>query len=215
MPSSSKHAPAQSMMKDRTALLLLASLHCFVCCGGDIAADTTGGVTTGTGGGVQTVPANHRSASTACPEQRGAGNANNYTEVPGDECTQDSDCTAGMNGRCLWFHGSHCSYDACFSDSDCPNNEPCQCRQSVADSVANFCVGGNCRVDADCGQGAFCSPSRVGDICGYDTSVSASGYFCHTPQDSCVDDSNCDSSFICAYSSQSPHWTCVARSGCF
>ncbi len=210
----SKHAQTVTVMKD-WPILLLVSFYCVVACGGDVTTNTTGRDTTGTTGGAQAVPENHRSADTTCPEQRGAGNANGYNQEVGDACAQDSDCTAGTNGRCLWFHGSYCSYDTCFSDSDCPNNEPCQCRPSDSDSAANFCAGGNCRVDSDCGADGFCSPSLVGNICGYDTSVIGSGYFCHTPQDSCRNDSDCDSSSICLYSLQSNQWTCVARSGCF
>jgi hypothetical protein len=39
---------------------------------------------------------------------------------------------------------------------------------------------GNCRVDADCGAGGYCSPSR--GRCGV-----FNGFYCHTSADTCVD----------------------------
>lgn len=188
------------------------------------AAGSSGGYTSAQGGapaggmlatgGTQSVPAKHRPSDTACPEQRGAGDTF-PNPSPGGECAQDSDCTAGINGRCLAEAGIDidvvsCSYDTCFSDSDCSDNRPCECRQSETDSAANYCVvtGGNCRIDSDCGPGGFCSPSLLGDYCGFDSSI-GEGYFCHTPQDSCLNDSDCDSASICAYSLQISHFTCV------
>jgi hypothetical protein len=84
-------------------------------------------------------------------------------------------------------------------------------------------VGSNCQVDSDCGPGGFCSPSRF-DI---NSSVDAigvlgggmilSGYFCHTSEDYCVNDSDCDTiecvseqgcqSVDCAYSTEE-RWDC-------
>ena len=193
----------------------LVVLNSAIGCGGNVATDTNGGTKTGTNVGVQSVPAQHRAADTTCPELRAAGTTN-ANKQDFDECAQDLDCTAGINGRCLWFKRSYCSYDTCFSDSDCLSDQPCECRDSASSSDANSCVaGGNCRGDADCGPGGFCSPSLVGKACGYDQSVTGNGYFCHTQQDSCLDDSDCDSS-ICAFDLQSTHWICVTQTfGCY
>ena len=196
-------------------------MHCVVDCGGDVANEAAHG-------GAQPVPKKHRVAASTCPDQRGPGSAIVQDWCYGSAaaygvtvlCVQDSDCADGTNGRCL-LEGkpcdTNCSYDTCFSDSDCPDNQPCECRDSASSFVPNFCVtGSNCRVDADCGPNGFCSPSVIGSItCGYDPAVIASGYFCHKEQDSCVDDSDCDSSSICAYSPQSNHWTCVPISVCY
>ena len=188
-----------SVIQSLTLATCLVSLGLIASCGG--ASDPS----------VQGIPKNHRPAAMACPEQRGAGttvaNPQSY-----NECAQDSNCTTGIDGRCLGFKGtSSCSYDTCFSDSDCPDNQPCECRPSAADTAANYCVttGGNCRVDSDCGPDGFCSPSLVGTGCGWDQSVSGDGYFCRTPQDSCLNDSDCDTSSTCAFDIGSNHWTCI------
>ena len=174
----------------------------------------------GSGGDSTTVPTDHRTEDVACPEERGPGSANVVRD-----CTQDSDCTEGMNGRCISPNvlgpsgGSFCSYDTCFSDSDCSMNEPCRCRQSAADTAPNYCVAGsNCRIDSDCGPEGFCSPSLL-DI---DSSISGGpaefGYFCHTPRDRCLNHSDCDPSacgqslacvsMACGYSLESNRWDC-------
>jgi hypothetical protein len=84
-----------------------------------------------------------------------------------DACKQDSDCTAGTNGRCNTepspVAGAPlvCSYDACSTDSDC-GGAPCDCRPSGASGSANTCVAkGGCALDSDCGPGGSCSPSLV------------------------------------------------------
>ncbi len=110
---------------------------------------------------------------------------------------------------------SSCSYDTCDSDVDCPSKVPCSCRASDADSEANVCVtDSNCAVDADCGPEGYCSPSVVNDFCfcpatalcpdstvcyAGNTKVPCAcgdscghGYYCHTPSDTCLDDSDCD-----------------------
>jgi len=192
--------------------------------GGSTGANVAGTAAGGSSSGTNSVPKNHRSQDVACPEQRGAGLAGAY---PGNECTQDSDCTAGINGRCISTGGPLggsivCSYDTCFSDSDCSDHVPCICRESTADSAANHCVeGGNCRIDSNCGSGGFCSPSLVGTLCGYDQSTTGYGYYCHTPQDSCLNDSDCESasvnsphdSSVCAYNPESTRWSCATCYG--
>lgn len=181
--------------------------------------------------GVQRIPKNHRAAGSTCPDQRGPGsvlvdNCDNSAVGNGMYvlCVQDSDCSDGMNGRCLG-NGSvacvtGCSYDACFSDSDCPGNQPCECRHSASSTGTNSCVsGGNCRIDAECGSDGFCSPSLVGDnpchcynaaSCGPDGCADSCGhgYFCHTAQDSCLDDSDCSGAIGCNYDQLDKRWTC-------
>ena len=193
------------------------------------------------------VPANHRLAGSACPQDRGAGTPNGAfcsanAPLPID-CAADSACTAGTNGRCLQGIGPacrlFCSYDECASDSDCPGNIPCACRQAASDSAPNTCAtASNCRVDTDCGAGGFCSPSLIGSACeciseSFCTPGEAScsetdangvmtvqvpcscsgncgrGYFCHTGKDSCIDDSDCTAGKTCTYDLTSQSWMCA------
>src|SRR5258706_8817371 len=137
------------------------------------------------------VPQNHRPSSKACPTDRPPGFVDPVCTMSGglDQCKTDQDCTNGRNGRCYTNSGgarclgNACSYDACFGDSDCQGNVPCECRAGEAHG-ANICVtGSNCRVDADCGQAGFCSRSGVSN-CSF-------AYFCHAPSDECVDDADC------------------------
>jgi hypothetical protein len=121
------------------------------------------------------VPQNHRSSGSTCPQQRGASSplpscGCGHPEggaCPCAFCSSDSDCDAGVNGRCgnpagAPFNYPGCSYDRCFSDSDCDAGVPCECRASASDNAPNYCVtGGNCRVDGDCGSGGYCSPSLL------------------------------------------------------
>jgi len=216
----------------------LALVPFLAACAGDVA----GGDARGSGGsnGTWRIPENHRPAGSTCPEQRGP----NSVSVDGCQtnsavgngayvlCTQDSDCTAGTNGRCFAAGPmacmTICSYDTCFSDSDCPSNQPCECRSLASDSSPNACLTeGNCRIDADCGQGGYCSPSQVNNscfcpspaLCPSGTSCSPGpcacgdscghGYFCHTAADTCIDDSDCDGG-TCNYDTVNHRWDCAA-----
>jgi hypothetical protein len=159
------------------------------------------------------MPLRHRAAGVSCPAQRGLGSvvcSDGATDAscsfPGT-CTHDSDCTAGVNGRCMVLGpgppGEGCSYDECMSDADCPARLPCSCRTLATDSAANYCVtDSDCRVDADCGPGSFCSPStsQSGSWCGLT-------YHCHTARDACLDDSDCAVS-TCNFDYQQGFWAC-------
>jgi hypothetical protein len=130
--------------------------------------------------------------------------------------------------------GTTCSYDACSADSDCPGKAPCECRTSPSESGANVCVSdGNCRIDADCGPAGFCSPSQVGHscscpspaLCPTDGSTRCTagntpvpcacgnacghGYYCHTKDDACLDDSDCAANSTCNYDTVEHRWTCA------
>ncbi len=121
----------------------------------------------------QRIAANHRAAGSVCPQTRGSAEPDLEACAPDGgflSCVQDTDCTAGANGRCLAVGpiacGTACSYDTCSIDSECPDNQPCVCRASSTGWTANSCTtGGNCRVDADCGPGGSCSPSQVDNFC--------------------------------------------------
>ncbi len=172
-------------------------------------------------------PLLHRATSPICPTDRAAVTTTPTPPCPEtgvycpDYCRQDSDCTAGANGRCLSTGGSgnaggsgsvgdnayYCDYDGCFSDADCPNGSGCECRD-IGSSVSNNCVGsgGNCRSDIDCGPGGYCSPSNSKDWCG-------PTYHCHTPADTCVNDSDCEEADGCNFDATLAHWVCGAGCG--
>jgi hypothetical protein len=151
-------------------------------------------------------PLDQRASAAACPHGRDAGAGlpcpDSGTPLPGNPCAVDSDCTGGNDGVCLCapdlvpppsgsgpgtlYTETFCSYDQCFVDSDCGQRVPCDCRDPGIDGTPNVCLSAsNCAVDSDCGPPGFCSPSAV---LGQTPDV---GFFCHTENDTCVDDSDC------------------------
>lgn len=153
-------------------------------------------------------------------------------------CLKDSDCTAGSNGRCTASPGpacqTFCTYDDCRDDSDCESGGACLCRTSSTAPGPNQCAapGPSCRVDADCGKGDFCSPSLIGTQCicndesfcpkgpsgcsvnGVEVPCSCSGtcghgYFCHTSEDKCLDDSDCAPHQTCNFDLAGKRWLCT------
>jgi hypothetical protein len=132
-------------------------------------------------------------------------------------CNSDTQCTAGVNGRCHQVNGGvaycACTYDTCTHDTDCGSGKACACHGSpYAGGDGNACVPGNCRVDADCGAGGYCSPSFSPNNCG-----SLGGYYCHTPHDACVNDSDCFGTggpAVCVYSATSGSWQCTPEPIC-
>ncbi|MCL2449699.1 MAG: hypothetical protein FWD17_12200, partial [Polyangiaceae bacterium] len=133
-----------------------------------------------------------------------------------------------VNGRCTAVQTYSCSYDECFSDDDCGPHTPCGCRSSASSNGSNDCYyGSQCAVDSDCGPGGYCSPSPPPTYCasGYTAppGFSPSGdparvaYFCHTPADTCTNDTDCGdagalattlSAALCLYDAQAGHWSC-------
>ena len=157
----------------------------------------------------------HRPVAAACAMTRAPG----PTGIGAGTCKMDSDCTAstkGSNGRCVSGRGGpSCSYDECFDDSTCLG-KVCLCRpegEVTASVQAHHCLSqGNCRTDGDCGTGGTCSPSF--STCGSYTGVVA--YYCHTPQDSCLDDADCQSADgglgsigYCKFSPEGSKWICA------
>jgi hypothetical protein len=170
------------------------------------------------------VPSKHRSSSASCPSQRGP--APSCAGTMCSSCSSDSQCTDGVNGRCFPTQAlvgpGGCSYDECFSGSDCGSKTPCLCRTSSADASANVCnVAGNCAVDADCGPGGYCSPS-VKVVPGQPPNVcwGSTPYYCHTASDLCLNDADCapldagsptpgPPTNACAYNPQGNRWECT------
>ncbi len=93
-------------------------------------------------------------------------------------------------------------------DSDCGDASVCLCRSGQGNDT-NACVPSDCRVDGDCGDGGYCSPVVLG--CSGLTGVT--GYYCHTPRDECMNDSDCvDTAFVdlrCVFDlAQNARWLC-------
>jgi hypothetical protein len=190
----------------RIALAMLGLAFGPVGCGGSARVET------------MRVPAKHRAAGTSCAQQRAAVHPTpvdpNLYPPDSNPCAQDSDCMDGQNGRCVQpAPGPRrltCSYDECFADAQCTSNAPCECRASASDGSPNSCLqSGNCRVDADCGEGGYCSPSLLNQFCICPSpTLCGQGYFCHSPKDTCLDDSDCaDGS--CNYDSVEKRWACA------
>ncbi|HTV20697.1 MAG TPA: hypothetical protein VMG12_18565, partial [Polyangiaceae bacterium] len=91
----------------------------------------------------------------------------------------------------------------CFNDADCRFGGPCVCEGAEL-GIGNTCTSGNCRTDADCGPPGFCSPSSS-------CSGGASGYYCHTLEDACIEDADCNQGFQsgrCGYVPDARRWEC-------
>lgn len=151
-------------------------------------------------------PERHRPTADTCDSIRMAPDPEIPDPNPGPPyitCTEHADCTEGANGRCITRgrDGYQCTYDLCFTDDDC--DFVCRCGSGYS---ANVCLrNGNCNVNADCGAGGFCSPT-YGSCGDYSGTVA---YYCHTPQDECVDDSDCGGyPNYCAYDTVGGRWTC-------
>ena len=198
------------MKTTQTPTLILASFIGLVL---PLAMSCSNNATTGSTDMSGRIPAQHRAAATACSMTRPPGPSG----IANGTCQMDSDCvdgTKGQNGRCVFSRiGAICSYDECFDDSTC-GGKVCLCRPSGETSAtvqANHClVQGGCRTDSDCGSGGACSPSF--STCGAYTGVVA--YYCHTPTDSCLDDSDCPAvdggggPGYCMFSPEGGKWIC-------
>jgi hypothetical protein len=157
------------------------------------------------------VPARHRPTAAACDSNRPASTSS--FGGGGGVCATDADCTDGINGRCgASGRVIGCTYDDCFTDSDCSGDKGggvCGCRGDQVDG-ANVCLtSGNCHVDADCGPGGYCSPSL--GSCG--TYAGVEGYYCHTASDECIDDTDCPTQpglapAYCAFMPDTGRWQC-------
>ncbi len=152
------------------------------------------------------VPVYHRPDDSQCSTPRSPGTCS--TTVSGFMCSKDGDCTSGVNGRCENSPGGpagcFCTYDTCSGDTECKTGELCVCHGSAYAYGGNSCMPGNCRVDSDCGTGGYCSPAHGTADCG-----NVTGYYCHTPKDTCTNDSDCGSGLnVCTWSQTDGRWEC-------
>lgn len=181
----------------------------------------TGGVAGAAGHPVSAVPPVHRPTAAVCSDAgaplSGYDGGPRWPTADGGtiRCTTASTCPACANGlpdRCLGLNvlsnsavggasgsSSICACDECISDQDCGPKGVCSC----GTLGGNICLSGNCRVDSDCGAGGFCSPSTPRSCSG-----GSLGYYCHTAQDQCRADADCQG-LACTYSIEAAIWTCA------
>ena len=180
-----------------------------------------------------TVAVNHVPTASSCsttraPGMQGDGGAATDGGL-GAQCTSDSQCTSGVNGRCLPLTGGQvalpqgvgvCTYDECSSATPCASGNICVCgtEDGALGRTANTCLPSNCSSDSSCGTGGYCSPT-YDTTCGpYDGIV---GYYCHEAAneclvDECVNDKDCTgkdggggNAGYCAWNPTSSKWTCA------
>ena len=129
-------------------------------------------------------PTQHRPQAVACPTV--------------DELPADAAPTKGEPSQTTY----------CATDSDCPGGGVCSCKGETfffgKQSPSNVCVSANCHVDSDCASG-YCSPSVSSDLGSF---YGIQGYYCHAPQDTCSNDSDCVSGGYCAYQPTVGSWAC-------
>ena len=155
-------------------------------------------------------PATHRPVASSCVGVNSPAEPGAIMYPEQSQCTRHADCTEGTNGKCVNGIGMagmiySCVYDQCATDADCDAGMVCHCNGSTPARCLSF---GNCQTDADCGGGGvgYCSPSMGWDCGGYHTIDS---YHCHTPADSCMDDTDCTGRDYCNYDEYDGRWKCT------
>ncbi len=126
-------------------------------------------------------------------------------------------CVTSASGTTCFTTKTDAGYalgHGCLNDADCDPilaGGVCSCdgtTQQGREPSTNACVFGNCRVDGDCGSGGYCSPSRATRC----ASRGVTGYYCHTTNDRCFDDSDCAAagcaSSWCIYQPEVGYWAC-------
>ena len=200
-------------MDMKTLFLSLVMVGICGCQTNPLIVDTDGGVDLRQP--IAGVPLWHRPTAAACTGDRPAGGCTfGSPDLGGANCNADSNCAFAPSGRCTSTRvGCMCTYDDCSTDADCAAGTLCSCRGTLGDRPAgtNRCVTSNCRVDADCGANGYCSPS-LDPSCG--TYIGVSEWFCHTSQDTCINDSDCPSTGgvtpFCGYKPEIGHWSCLS-----
>lgn len=202
-----------------TSLAVTAAALALAACGGGGTAGSGSGGNAGAGARSHPKhpPSSHRAVAALCPRDRDpAGSLPGSSQRDGavGTCIADAECTSGINGRCL-FAG--CSYDGCFTDEDCGGSTQagsggaCICAAPGLNRAGHGCISGNCRIDADCGPNGYCSENDVFERCG---GVIEQALYCHTSQDTCVDDTDCGVEERCVYQQDATRWACEAVPPC-
>ena len=153
---------------------------------------------------------------------RSRGNALTHEE-PGSELVADDGTHVGMT-RNLPIASSAAALAQGIDSAhngDCGKGV-CECGHDGKTpedySSGHWCAPpGNCRVDADCGAGNFCSASHP--LCS--RGGGHSGFYCHTSKDECWRDEDCPrpekqsyfgTSANCQYAPQRGRWVCMQES---
>jgi hypothetical protein len=211
----------------RRALWTAITFSALWACGGDTigggpdagpSSSSGGSSGSSSGSGSREVPINHRPNDDLCTQPAPPGDCvGSSSGAPNARCSTDADCAdAGPGGRCIESTTGgpadvcYCTYDMCTGDAACPSGQTCACHGSAYLSGGSTCTPGNCRVDADCGAGGYCSPTESTAGCG-----GLAGYYCHTPKDLCVNDSDCSNTDACMYEASAGYWECEALQECF
>jgi len=123
-----------------------------------------------------------------------------------NQCKFDADCTEHPYGWCTvgQTNDTYCNY-GCVSDSDCADNQLCDCAEPVG-----HCVAADCTSDADCASGFLCRAYDPSGGCQHTT------YSCQTPADSCATDADCLmttpmglSHDMCSFDAQANRFQCT------
>ncbi|MFL5305947.1 MAG: hypothetical protein ACJ8F1_12080 [Polyangia bacterium] len=151
------------------------------------------------------VPPSHRPTAVACAPTP-------YTPPDGGvSCTSDADCPGiVLRGGRICLHGQ-CSLDRCLTDADCSPSEACNCSGGplAIGFRVNACVPASCHVDPDCGPNGYCSLDGDEGTCG------TAGYFCHGPNDTCVDATkDCACGQTCRYMPTTGAFACAPPGFC-
>jgi hypothetical protein len=123
-----------------------------------------------------------------------------------DDCTRDADCGAGYCVRTtreymdyddfeVMLDVHHRCYMPCSTDSDCGTDEVCACayftRNATRTSLpVGVCMAADCRMDADCGEGAFCSAPLTQAARG-GPATELGPFHCQSPDDECHGPERC------------------------
>jgi hypothetical protein len=207
-------------MRTRVALAIAVLSTSLGACGGVVSSVSSkdAGPPNDGGPGADAPPAHapsqHRSTATTCtpvplPPEPNLDAGSLLGPSARFDCHVHTDCTAMPRGRCILVPtnppydpgGTRCVYDQCTTDMQCGPG-PCQCGD-----VANSCLAGNCHVDSDCGNGGYCSP-EIDPCQGFTL-----GYYCHTPADTCIDDTDCTNTppigrGSCQFDGDAGSWQC-------
>ena len=160
------------------------------------------GTTTGTSATSGSTTGGSTTVTTSGDTTASSGSSGSGGEVPADHRPVAVACDAGIG-----IGGNQCG-----QDSDCADGGVCLCdvSQIPLSGSSNVCYPAGCRVDADCGPGGYCSPSPTLGCCG-----GPSGFHCHTPQDSCLNDSDCaDGGLFCLFVQTAWHCGTPQMCGC-
>lgn len=146
-----------------------------------------------------------------------------------DDCTRDADCGGGYCLRAVsetydevsldeYINIRHWCHTPCTTDSECASNELCTCSSVIQNATrapmkVGVCEPADCRIDADCGQGALCIAPLTQTSPG-SAATTLGSFHCQSPADEChgpdvcpvVDDSFCGNVAYCFHDGD--HFVC-------